>query len=74
MDVKIRYNNDTASSFRWRVIVDGIEHLVDSIELNCKSHTSEDELAGGIIKYHVSCTPKSVSFSNKKGIKRVILK
>lgn len=74
MDVKIRYNTETTSNFRWRVLIDGIEHLVDSVEINCKSHTTQDEIAGGVIKYHISCSPKFIGFSNKKGIKKIILK
>ena len=73
MTVKVRYNNDSSSPNRWRVIVDNIEHQVDSVEINCKSFSSCDEIAKDVIKYHISCDAKSVSFSEKKGIKKVTI-
>jgi hypothetical protein len=78
MDVKIRYNTDfpTKSPYKWRILIDGVQHLVDAIEINCKCNTTTDIF---IIngeekeKYHLSCKAKSVSFSTKKEIKKAIV-
>ena len=71
MDVKIRFNTKypTASEFKWRIIVDGIEHLVDEIEIKCKSFTSGDMVkvdGEDVMKWHISCKAKNVSFKIKK--------
>jgi len=78
MDVKIRFNTDfpVKSQHKWRLIVDGVQHLVDAIEINCKCHTTDDIM---IIdgeekeKYHVSCKAKKLSFSTKKETKKAII-
>jgi hypothetical protein len=78
MDVKIRFNTDypSKSPLKWRVIVDNVQHLVDTIEINCKSHTTDDiiEVNGTPVqKYHVSCKAKNVQFVSKKDIKKAIV-
>jgi hypothetical protein len=78
MDVKIRFNTDfpLKSVHKWRLIVDGVQHLVDAIEINCKCHTTDDII---VIdgeekeKYHVSCKSKKLSFSTKKDTKKATL-
>jgi len=78
MDVKIRFNTDfpVKSHHKWRLIVDGVQHLVDAIEINCKCHTTDDIIdVDGIEKekYHVSCKAKKLSFSTKKDTKKATL-
>lgn len=78
MEVKIRYNTDypSKSPHKWRLLVDGIQHLVDAIDINCKSRTTEDkvELNGQeVLKYHITCNPKKVEFVTKKEVKKAIL-
>lgn len=78
MDVKIRFNTDfpVKSHHKWRLIVDGVQHLVDDIELNCKCRTTDDILQiDGVEKekYHISCKAKKLSFSTKKDTKKAIL-
>ena len=74
MDVKIRINNDfpEKSIHKWRLIVDGVQHLVDDIEINCKCRTTED-ITDKQLQNHISCNAKKLSFSTKKEIKKVIL-
>lgn len=66
MDVKIRYNTDYPlnTAHKWRLIVDGVEHLVDSIEINCKSHTTDDA---------INVKAKKLAFSTKKETKKAIV-
>ena len=53
------------SDKKWRIIVDGIEHLVDEIEIKCKSFTSTD---------YITCNSKNVSFVTKKNqFKAIVL-
>lgn len=71
MDIKIRFNTNypAKSSYRWRLIVDNVEHLVDEIEINCKSYTTEDEVQ----TCNISCKAKKLSFANKKNQKKAII-
>lgn len=78
MDIKIRFNTDypVKSHHKWKLLVDGVQHLVDSIEIHCKCHTTEDILnmdGAEIEKYHISCKAKKLSFSTKKEIKKAII-
>ena len=62
MDVKIKYNNIDAC---WVIMLDYNEHLVDEIEIKCKSFTSSD---------HITCNSKNVSFVTKKNqFKAIVL-
>lgn len=78
MDIKIRFNTDypVKSTLKWRLIVDGVQHLVDSIEINCKCQTTDDIIiidGEEVEKYHVSCKAKKLSFSTKKENKKAII-
>jgi hypothetical protein len=78
MDVKIRFNTKypTASEHKWRIIVDGIEHLMDEIEIKCKSFTSGDLVnvdGQDVMKWHISCKAKNVSFKTKKNQKIAVV-
>jgi len=67
-DVKIRFNTNfpKTSNKKWRVLVDGQQHLVDEIEILCPSNTSQDIVKGDdgqdVEKYHISCKPTSIEF------------
>jgi hypothetical protein len=81
MDIKIRFNTlyPNESIYRWRLIVDGVEHLVHDIEINCKTYTTEDEekvpnpFNLPTKECHISCKAKKLSFSNKKNQKKAII-
>ena len=79
MDVKIRFNTDyTAdkSPHKWRIIIDDVQHLVDEIEINCKSYTTTDLIQVDMsmqTKWHISCKAKNVSFKTKKNQKIAIV-
>lgn len=68
MIVKIRFNTNYPknSDKKWRILVDGVQHLVDEVDIGCNSYTSTDKVLSDdgneVIKYHLSTNPKSVSF------------
>jgi len=80
INVKIRYNTNfpSKSDKKWRVLVDETQHLTDEIEVHCKLYSTVDKVIGDdgqeVTKYHVSCSAKSVSFLNKKGVITAIIK
>ena len=66
--VKIRYNTNypKTSSQKWRVIINDTQYLVDEIEMDCKSYTSQDIVKGDdgqdVEKFHLSCEANSIEF------------
>jgi hypothetical protein len=66
MNIKIRHNTDfpVKSPNKWEIIVDGVHHLVDAIEITCKCHTHDD---------YISCKAKTISFSIKKELKKATI-
>jgi hypothetical protein len=73
MEVKIRFNTNypTKSDKKWRIIVDDVQHLVDEIEVNTISFTSEDTVkddeGNDIVKYHISAKANEVVFDTIQG-------
>lgn len=74
MEVKIRFNTNypNSSDRKWRIIINDMQHLVDEIEIQTISFTSEDivkdDAGNEITKYHISTKAKDVlfhTFSNK---------
>jgi hypothetical protein len=56
--IQIRYNTEKDkrdhSLPAWRVLVDGKEFLAESISIKTDSWTSMDEIAPGVIKWHIT--------------------
>ena len=78
MEALVRYNTNfpAKSDKKWRVLIGEVQHLVDEVEILCKSYTSEDTVIGDdgnkIIEYHIACKPKQITFTNKKVLKAIL--
>ncbi len=61
-DFKIRFNTEhNGSELKWRAIIDGDEHLVKNILINCPCKTTEDSVLVKdllVIKHHITCESK----------------
>jgi hypothetical protein len=58
MKIQLRFNTDKLrddSLLPWRVIVDGKQQLAEEVHLCVEAHTSVDEIAPGVLKWHVTC-------------------
>nr|BFD66478.1 hypothetical protein HAGR004_15000 [Bdellovibrio sp. HAGR004] len=68
-NIKIRYNTEKdktdASLPAWRVLIDGVEHLAESIQVDVPCWTTKDEVQPGLLKWHISCEGEVV-WSEKK--------
>lgn len=56
--IKIRFNTEKLTDPNcppWRVIINGVERLAEEVRMEVPSFTSEDEIAPGLIKWHVNC-------------------
>jgi hypothetical protein len=78
MQALIRYNTNypARSDKKWRVLIGDVQHLVDEVEILCKSYTSEDTVIGDdgnkITECHIACKPKQITFTNKKVLKAIL--
>lgn len=66
-EIKIRYNHDAgASNLKWRILIDGIEHLASDIEVLVPSTTTKDIIEGVGEKYHITCRPDKIVWDGDK--------
>lgn len=65
MKVDIRFNTNypDRSKFEWRVLVDGEEHLVNSVFCNVPSYSSSTFIEGQGMKWHMSASGVDVIFT-----------
>jgi hypothetical protein len=54
--INIRYNTNfpEKSQHKWRVIVDGIEHLVDNVRIETPTYTTSEFIEGLGLKHHIT--------------------
>lgn len=53
--LRIRFNTENNGNLKWRVIIEGEEHLAEHVTCNVPTFDTTDELPGGKIKHHFSC-------------------
>jgi hypothetical protein len=73
MEILVRFNNNFDSlakkgskeSLKWRMLINGVEHLVDEVEINCpcKTETSYVEMVG--VKHHIKVEVDSFEIVGK---------
>lgn len=63
--VQIRFNTNfpERSDKKWRVLVNGVEYLVDHVLIGCECYTTGDYIEGVGMKYHITANPKIVEIS-----------
>lgn len=63
-EVKIRFNTTAGdSNLKWRVVIDGNEHLASTVDVRVPSTTTQDYIDGVGEKWHVTCTPEVIEWS-----------
>lgn len=70
--VEIRFNTNFPqgkSRYEWRVLVDGVEYLVNEVEVACSCHTSSRFIEGEGMKWHISANAKKVDFEQEGDVK-----
>lgn len=76
-NIEIRFNTkfiDGKSKYEWKLIVDGVEHLVNDIIVNCSTRTSSRFIEGEGTKYHLSGVANEVQFEVEDGLKYAYIK
>jgi hypothetical protein len=66
MNIDIRFNTDypANSQFEWRVLVDGEEHLVNTVRCEVPTFSSTTFIAGRGMKWHMSAIANKVIFQD----------
>lgn len=66
MKVDIRFNTNypEKSKFEWRVLVNEVETLVNTIRCEVPTWTTSTFIEGHGMKWHMSCEAKDVLFQN----------
>jgi hypothetical protein len=64
MEVKIRFNTNAKADdpLKWRVLIEGVEHLTSSVRINCPARTTKDYVEGLGDKWHITCNPSKVEW------------
>ena len=60
IDIRFNTNFPSRSNFQWRVLVDGIENLVNTIRCEVPTYTSTTFIEGHGMKWHMSCEANEV--------------
>jgi hypothetical protein len=65
-NVKIRFNTTypSLSKYEWRLLIDGVENLVNEIRIEVPSYTSSEFIEGIGMKWHISCQSNSIEIMN----------
>ena len=67
--VKIRYNTNVSDDrLYWRILIDGVEHLAEDIEVSVPTTTTKDFIKGVGYKHHLTCQPDIISWHGDKVI------
>ena len=75
MNIQIRYNTDREKIDMglkpWRILIEGQEQLATEVFIEVPCWTSQDTLANGLVKWHISCRGKAI-WNEQGGCKIVI--
>ena len=62
--IQIRFNTKFAESpgsrLKWRVLVNGAEHLASHVKVCVPCETTEDVIEEGVVKWHLTCQGSAV--------------
>jgi hypothetical protein len=74
MEILIRFNTaynlsakkGSKESLKWRMLVNGVEHLIDEVEVNCPSKTQTSYVEGVGIEHHILIEVDSFEIVGKR--------
>lgn len=78
MEIKIRFNTDKEKiNFNlppWRVLINGVEHLAESVVIETKCWTTQDLIEENKLKWHLTCNGEASWSEDRKVCKITDLK
>jgi hypothetical protein len=64
VDIRFNTNFPSKSLYEWRVLIDGIETLVNNVEIEVPCYTTSTFIEGHGMKWHISTNANEVEFDN----------
>jgi hypothetical protein len=64
VDIRFNTNFPSKSQYEWRVLVDGVEILVNNVRIETPCYTTSTFIEGQGMKWHLSTESNTVEFTN----------
>jgi uridine kinase len=64
VDIRFNTNFPSKSQFEWRVLIEGVETLVNNVRIETPCYTTSTFIEGHGMKWHISTEANTVEFSN----------
>lgn len=64
VDIRFNTNFPSKSKYEWRVLIDGVETLVNNVKLEVPCYTTSSFIEGHGMKWHLSAESNNIEFDN----------
>ena len=64
VDIRFNTNFPSRSQYEWRVLIDGLENLVNNVEIEVPCYTTSTFIEGHGMKCHISTDANEIEFDN----------
>lgn len=64
VDIRFNTNFPSKSQFEWRVLIEGVETLVNNVKINTPCYTTSTFIEGHGMKWHISTEANEIEFNN----------
>ena len=64
VDIRFNTNFPSKSQYEWRVLIEGIETLVNNVRIETPSYTTSTFIEGHGMKWHLSTQANEIQFDN----------
>jgi hypothetical protein len=62
VDIRFNTNFPSKSQYEWRVLIDGVETLVNNVKIETPCHTTSTFIEGQGMKWHLSTDANNIDF------------
>jgi uridine kinase len=63
VDIRFNTNFPSKSQYEWRVLIDGIETLVNNVRIETPCYTTSTFIEGHGMKWHLSTNASNIDFT-----------
>jgi len=64
VDIRFNTNFPSKSQFEWRVLIEGVETLVNNVRIETPCYTTSTFIEGHGMKWHISTEANEIEFNN----------
>lgn len=64
VDIRFNTNYPSKSQYEWRVLINGVETLVNNVRIETPSYTTATFIEGHGMKWHLSTEANEIEFDN----------